>query len=192
MKWIWLGIGCLFYFSLHTQEKWIQGGVGCFQPSSSLLKKVYGSSWFMARVGASVPIWRQLYAFTELDYMKKRGHSLGKREKTEILLLPLSFGARWIQPITPWLDLYPTLGGRYTWGWTYNHSTFVRKKISSGAFGVVGGVGAILYPYAFFVIDAKVSYNYCKFKAPRAVGGLQGEPLQVGGLSVLGEVGCQF
>ncbi len=149
----------LFPFCLHGVEERIAAGGGIFRPDSSFLRKIYGSVWLDSRIEIVIPVWKQLCLFSGCDYLRKSGHSLGGKERTKIILIPISLGLERTFELASWLDFYPLLGARYYLGWFHNHSNFVRRKIFRQTVGVTAAVGFLFTLYHHLILDLNVGYS---------------------------------
>ena len=169
----------------------IEAKFSYFDFSSHQLRKIYHNGGINYELAASMPVWYGLNIWAAADYFSKDSHSLGGHQKTEIRIIPLTLGLKYIYAIKNF-SLYVGTGFRYFFVRTRNHSHYVDHKISrSGLGGVVEG-GALYLFAKHFVLDVFGSYSFKKLHTHTSRHAVYTHGEQVGGWNVGGGIGYKF
>ncbi len=168
------------------------GDVGYFRPTKSRFRSIYGSSLINYRVSLQVQLWKQLYALVDTNLLHKKGASIGVRNATKILLIPVDIGIKYYLPTWDWLSFYFKAAGEITGTFIENQTTFVEDVRQSSA-GAVGGVGAFLSfgEEARFCLDVFADYSFVKLHT-FGTATSEGGRTELGGLILGGGLGCKF
>jgi opacity protein-like surface antigen len=177
---------------LHGQPL-IEVKAGYFFFSSAKMRKIYDRGGIDAQLSGSYPVYKDLLSvYASVEYLQKSGHSLGLRQKTEILEWPLSLGFRAEPCIADFVKWYFTAGPRYFIVRVHNDSSFVSRKMHKNGFGFFANTGLLFTIAKHFTIDLFGEYSYGRLhfhsSKPRSYGGTA----QVGGLTFGGGCGYSF
>ena len=176
----------------------IQGDVSYFRPSSHILREIYGKGWVDYKVELNGPVsschwfWEKISVFGDVSYLHKTGHSLGGHYKTEITIVPISLGLKWVQPIGCATRFYLGAAPRYFFLRIHDHLSVVKEKINKNGLGGMAITGFNFDLWKGLYLDLFVSYSFKNFSKPSTPHGVRGHSLQVGGLDVGGGLGWTF
>ena len=162
-----------------------------FRPSSELLRKIYDNGGINYELTASLPVWRRLNIWEAVDYFSKDGRSLGGHQKTEIRIIPLTLGLKYIYDIKKF-SLYGGLGFRYFFVHVKNHSESVDRSISENGLGGVVEAGIMYQFLKHWVADVFGSYSFKELHTHTSRDNVKTHSLEVGGWNVGGGIGCKF
>ncbi|MCB0386391.1 MAG: hypothetical protein KDD43_13445, partial [Bdellovibrionales bacterium] len=162
---------------------------------------IYGSSWLNSgfevsgRLPFTQPFLKDLYLFGGFNYLDAEGHSLGGHDQTEIRIIPLSLGLKYmytaIEGSNP-LKLYLGAGFRYFFVRVKNDVSFVKSRVTkSGLGGVVEG-GALYFINNVVFLNGFIDYSFRNLGIINTKTGVSGKGVEVGGLSIGGGLGFQF
>lgn len=132
--------------------------VSYFYPTHHRFRKIYGEGGLYS-AEFSMQAWRELYPFASVGYFHKSGRSIGFHNRTDITIVPISLGLKYIYPmdcISPYLGL-GVLGGYVH---THDHGSTVRSKISRWGIGGIAKGGFLAYVTCDLFLDFFVDYGY--------------------------------
>ena len=135
-----------------------------FYPESSRIKKVYDKRLYDYELVASKLFCDQGETYLGVGLIHKRGHSLGRKDKTNMRYIPISCGLKYYIPIASRLDFY--LGGGVLVGYLHfhDHSKHLRhQNRSKWAFGGIANIGFKLYATENIFFDLFGDYQYQEF-----------------------------
>jgi len=178
--------------SLHALS--IEGDIGYFRPTSSLMREVYSEAWINFGVNASQKIVDRLNVFGALNLMPNWGSSLAGSESTSIFIFPITLGLEWAQPVHESVELYIGAAPRYYLTWIHDDSSSVPHHQFLNGFGGYVMAGAKFYPRKHFLIDLDVGYGFRAFGKTQTspTGAYESYGVNVGGLDVSLGLGYRF
>ncbi len=141
----------------------IEGRFAAFVPFESKVRKIYNDALPSLEVEASMPVWECVSGWVNAGYIWNEGKSLGLENKTELQLIPLSAGLKWVQPVTCDVDLYLGLGATYSFLRIHDHSEFVKEHVRKQAFGGTVKTGFIYHYTCNVFFEGFVDYYYTRF-----------------------------
>lgn len=141
-------------------EVLLEARVSYFHPTDSRYRRIYGGAPFY-NVELSVESYCNFYPWLSVGYLYDCGHSIGKRNRTKIDLVPMSLGLKYLfccDCFRPYLGA----GLGVTYLKTEDHSKFVIKNRSNWGAGGVFKLGLIYDWTSCFFIDLFIDYTYMK------------------------------
>ncbi len=129
-------------------------------PTKNLVRKIYRGARFDVEAELSKQLIDRWSAWCNFTYFNKRGHSLGVPEPTTLTLYPLSFGLKYVCPVSCCVDVYAGAGFNYTWMRLFNDSDFVEKHVRKARFGATFKSGIYKNITENLFLDAFVDYLY--------------------------------
>ncbi len=101
------------------------------------------------------------YGFASIDFLTKKGHSIGLCTPTKVYMVPLAFGAKYLVPFRCG-DFYVGLGLQAVYLKTKNFSPFVIPCTSEWGVGGIAKIGSYFdLPHDLF-IDLFIDYSFVK------------------------------
>lgn len=169
-----------------------------FFPTSRTLRKIYGVAWqnYGLNVG-HVPELnangvRNLSIFGMVNYIFAHGASINGGQRTDIKLVPLAIGLKWVQPIYDNVQVYIAGAPRFCYMKIDNSSAYVPAQQNSRTIGGYVGVGSFLTLPCGMIIDFALDYTYAKFGAPASTDTYIGFPTNASGFSLGLGLGWEF
>lgn len=142
----------------------IEGRFAAFFPLDSKVCKIYNDALPSVEVEASMGIWNCLQGFFNASYVWNEGRSIGLNDKTNLELIPLAFGLKWVQPIMCDIDAYLGAGATYSFLRIKDHSPFVHEHVRKEEWGGTVKAGFIWHYTSCIFLEGFVDYYYTKFK----------------------------
>lgn len=140
-------------------------GAGVYS-SSSRYREIYSDWSPEVQFEIAKSVWKHLYAWFNAAYLWDEGHSQPFHDKTQIRLVPLTFGLKYIFPVTCDFSVYLGGGAAYSFLRIHDHSPYVRKHTSREAWGGVVKSG-IQYEFCeSFFLDVFADYLFQHFSPP--------------------------
>jgi hypothetical protein len=138
----------IFCTELLTEAK-----VGYLYPTTTRFRKVYGGGGLYG-AELSLQLWRGLYLWAEANYFYKKTSSLGSHSKTEITLVPIPIGLKYLWKCSSG-DFYLGAGGVAAYIDIRDHSPFVNPKTKTWGYGGIVRLGYIynfkkIFFFSFF------------------------------------------
>lgn len=139
-----------------------------FVPTDCTVRDIYGHGAALFGPEATVQLChnKRWYGFANIDFLTKRGHSIGLCEPTRMQLVPLAFGIKYFTPFC-YGDFYLGLGFQAANLITINCSNFVAQNTSKWGFGGIAKLGAYIDLPRCFFIDLFIDYSFVKIKCDR-------------------------
>lgn len=132
-----------------------------YGPTNSLFREIYsGSGRYGLEVSAQA--WKGLYPFVSVDYFYKSGHSIGGCNNTNITLVPIGVGLKYLFPFQEKFDFYVGAGVVPTYMRIRDQGPFVEPTTHKWG---VGGVAKTGFLYTFtngVFLDLFGDYTYTK------------------------------
>jgi len=144
---------------------------GIFIPTDQALKEIFGTVWGALQCKFSVSIvqqsdfWNRLSFFTAINYTTKGGQSKIGNQETRIHLVPVSFGLRFVQPLSDLknrMSLYAGIGMQASIARANNKSQFVDSKAHKSGGGGIAELGIYFHPCQRGVVTVGADYSYAK------------------------------
>jgi len=132
--------------------------VAYFHPLSSRFRDIYGGGAIYT-FELNVQTWCQLYTFANVSYFNESGRSIGEKNKTEITLIPVAFGLKYLW-CCDCFNPYIAAGPLFTHMKTDDHSPYVIKKNEKWGYGATAKVGTLYYIWCNLFLDAFINYSY--------------------------------
>lgn len=159
-------------------------GVGMRNFSDDLYKDVYEDAAMTYSVDLAIRVWNQLEIFAHTDYMEKDGKTTFTNEDTNLKIIPLELGARYLLPVSKSCSakIYPYvgLGGGYYMIKEETPPSMEDTDEKRIGFFVEGGLRFYLMKSIF--IDAKVKNVFLKSE----------NDIKLGGFAYMGGIGLSF
>lgn len=160
-----LGVALLFVGSLAARDFLVEMKGAYFWATNSDFKDIYGRGGLLYGPEATVQLWndQNWYAFTSLDYLHKKGDSVGLCDPTKLTLIPIALGLKYLVPLSD-DTFYFYLGAGLEWVYarTKNCSEFVVTTQSNWGLGGIAKAGAFYHMGCNFLIDIFGAYSYAK------------------------------
>jgi hypothetical protein len=134
-----------------------------FVPTSSRLKNIYGNA--IGNVGGEATFQlsscnEHWYGFASVDYLNKKGHSIGLCAPTKVDLVPLALGVKYFIPFC-YGNFYLGLGFQPLYVKTHN-PPYVAPCTSQWAFGGIAKIGSYFDLPCDWVFDLFIDYSFAK------------------------------
>lgn len=171
----------------------VEAKAGYFYPTNSRFRKIYHQGGGIYGFEVSCQAWKGLYGWASGNYFTQSGHSFGQRSHTDITLVPLAAGLKYLFTINAILDLYIGAGILTTYLHMHDHSHFVIQSVSKWGVGGIWKAGAILNVYKRLFIDIFADYSYMHIPFHNTHHGkLVRHDVHASGVSAGGGIGYRF
>jgi hypothetical protein len=128
-------------------------------PSEEAFQDVYGGGIeFGAEV--SVDVWRGLAVWLGGSYFSRKGELTFTKEVTELKIMAVGGGIKYIFPVKAKIDIYGAGGVNY---YSYDEEN-VLGEVSKGGVGVVVKAGGLINIIKGLLLDVYINYSYCQMK----------------------------
>lgn len=132
---------------------------GYFVPSEETFQEIYGEGpTYGAELG--FPVWNNVVLWMGGESFYKKGNLTYTGEETELSLLPIGGGLKYIVEAGGNLNFYGGVGLFYSQTEEKNPI----GEVSDGGIGFEGMVGSFLRISGGLLIDLCLDYSYCKMK----------------------------
>lgn len=131
-----------------------------FYPLDSRFRKIYSGGGLYS-FEATFSCWDCFYPWISAGGFWKSGRSIGEKDKTEIVMIPLGVGLKYLF-CCGCFNPYIGAGLAVTYLHTDDHSPFVKKNNSGWGVGGIAKVGNLYYFCESFFIDIFADYTYMK------------------------------
>ena len=101
-----LNVGMLF----GNPESFIEVRGAAFLPSSTLFKDIYGNTGGCIQLEADTSFYGRWGLWSNLDWLSKKGRSIGFSDSTHVSLATLALGVKYSYTLCPRYTLYLGLG----------------------------------------------------------------------------------
>lgn len=144
-----------------------------FLPTDSCVKKIFhkGGALYGPEITFQLCECSNWYGFASVDYLSKKGHSLGLCERTTMRIVPLAFGVKYFVPFC-YGDFYVGLGFEPVHLKTINCSPFVQQKTSKWGFGGIAKVGAYFDLSCNYFLDLFIDYSVARVGCDKCSAGV--------------------
>ncbi len=174
-----------------SNSTFVEAKFSYFYFSSEELRKVYDQGGINYEVATCIPVWRGFHLWGAVDYFYKEGRSLEGDEKTNIRIIPLTLGLKYIYH-TNKFGFYGGVGPRYFFVRTKNDSDFVDSKTSVSGLGGVAEAGVLYSLSKHWLLDLFGSYSFKRLHPHTSHSTVQTHAEQVGGWNIGGGLGYKF
>jgi opacity protein-like surface antigen len=159
-----LVIALCAHISLAARDILLEFKAAYFLPTDSDMRHIYnnGGALYGPEVTFKLGDSANWYGFASIDYFQKNGRSLGLCDTTQVSLLPLGIGLKYMASYCGWRHFYVGLGFQPVYLKTENCSPFVIQKTSKWGFGGIAKIGAYFDLPKNFVIDLFFDYSFVK------------------------------
>ncbi len=130
-----------------------------FMPSEEAFSDIYGGG---IKFGAetSIEVWRRLVVWLGGSYFSKKGELTFTKEETELRIMAIGGGIKYVFPVGAGIDVYGAGGVNYC---SYDEEN-VLGEVSKEGVGVVVKAGGLIKIIKDLFLDIYASYSYCKMK----------------------------
>jgi hypothetical protein len=163
--------------------------MGYFRSGDKRFRHIYDDGLLDMQLTSSFCVWKPLYVYAAVEYIGAEGRSIGGHEKTYMRIIPLSLGLQYIQRIACDFKYYLTLGPRYFFFHQENHSHGVPRTVNKSGLGGFINTGFIYYLSHHITVGFFGEYSYKRMHFESHRKNVEGQSIQVGGLTIGGEIG---
>lgn len=184
---------CNSWFDFSTFS--VEARYSAFFPLSSRARDIYKDALPCLELQGNINVTDNIIGFLSAGYIWSSGRSIGLGDKTELSLIPVVLGGKYLWCISDSLEAYLGAGVAYTWLRTHDHSDFVRKHTHKGTFGGVAQAGFYYHLCNNVFFEGFVDYIYQRFHfGDRNEGNrfVEGVNVNLSGLKVGVGVGTSF
>lgn len=134
-----------------------------FLPTDSCVRNIYGNgaALFGPEVTFRLSECRNWYGFTSVDFLIKKGSSVGLCNSTKMYMVPLAFGVKYFIPFC-YGDFYAGLGFQPLHLTTINCTQFVVQNTSNWGFGGIAKIGTYINLPHNLLLDFFIDYSFVK------------------------------
>lgn len=189
---ILLLVSCTLISSvLINAQDWIFEVRGAyFQPTSNIVKKIYGSGMAEIQGEISRALCDPWYVWLNTSYMAKTGCS-SLNHYTRLQVIPVSLGIKYDYALKHNATCYLGLGGSLTSVNIDDDSDFVKRHLKENGVGLVVKSGITYTACSSAFLDLFIDYYHQKVRFLSAVG-LQCPNLTISGLRMGAGIGLTF
>lgn len=157
----------VMHLSLAAREVIVEFKGAYFRSTDSRFKQIYnkGGALFGPEVTFQLCECKPWYGFASVDYLAKRGRSIGLCLPTKVRMLPLALGVKYFKPVRC-ADLYAGLGFQAVNLRTSNCLSGVAINTSKWGYGGIAKLGAYVDVRRNFVLDMFVDYSFVTVGRP--------------------------
>ncbi len=137
---------------------------GYFRPTDCVFRNIVDNKAALFGPEVTFHMYRCIYGFTSIDFLTKNGRSLGLQNSTDIFMLPLGIGLKWMEEISNCVTGYVGLGFQPTFLRTKDCSPFVCQKRHKWGFGGIAKAGVYVDWQENWFLDFFVDYSFVKVK----------------------------
>ncbi len=148
-----------FTLQLKATETLIEAKGAYLYLTHHKMREIYGP---VGQYGleTSISLWRSWYLWASGDVFHNDGKSLGFHQSTDITVVPVGFGIKYLRPINERFDWYAGIGPQYSYLHIHNHSSYVTQHIDKWGWGAIGKGGFLLNLYKGIFLDIFGQYSY--------------------------------
>jgi len=130
-----------------------------FLPTNCEFRNIYDNGGALYGPEVTFELCNQIYGFISIDFFQKNGRSLGDCSPTQITLVPIGMGLKYLVPFCLG-DFYVGLGFQPTVVQITNCSPFVIPEQSQWGFGGIAKVGTFFDLPCNLFIDIFIDYSF--------------------------------
>ena len=160
----------LFFMNISLYATHVEARVLYFQPTDQDFKDIYGSGMSIGGE-VNIDVFNGLNVWMGAEYFTKKGELTFTKEDTEIQIIPIYAGLKYIFQ-GPRIMPYVGVGLGY---FQYKESNPI-GTVKEGKIGFVTQAGLLLHLFGPALLDLQVGYNICKIKPQELeanIGGLK-------------------
>ena len=163
-----------------------------FYPSDHRFRNVYSDAGFYS-FETNVQSWRNIYSWASLGFLYTSGTSIGESKKTELYMIPIGLGLKYLFRHNQCVQPYLGLGLVVAYIHVYNDSKFVMRNQTKWGVGGIAKAGFLTYISRSLFFDFFLDYTYLKrtFDTPRNKLVIN-HKVDLSGLSIGGGIGYCF
>jgi len=170
----------------------LEAKAGYFFFTESSMRRVYDHGGLDLQLSDSAPVYRCLHLYGSAEYWEKSGRSLNGHQRTSLWAVPLSLGLRPVIQINRHFQYYLTLGPRYYFARSHNHSSYVPLHMKANGLGLFANTGFQWIIGNHFTIDCFGEYSYARLHFHGHKKNTQSHSAQLSGLTFGGGIGYAF
>lgn len=172
----------------------IEANVSAFFPTNAHIQNIYGNVWpdFAIKFDHITNKTPSLAIFGQIDYLFSKGMLEGGFDRTNIELIPVTFGFKWIHKIEEVVEFYIGVAPKYYYMNAHNDSPYIPHSTTSNGCGIYFTTGGFFYPVKGLVVDFFFSYSYITFKPPTPSDTLIGFRSNLSGFNLGLGIGYKF
>jgi len=174
------------------QRCFLEARASYFRPESKRLREIYHQCWADYQLLLGYEPGCKINLIGTVNLMQESGKTIGGRNHTTILVIPLGLEVRYRYWSSSHWDLYAGIGPRYYFLKVHDHSPDMRRHISRQGWGGVAETGALWTPHHSFFLDLFLAYSYQKMGPPSLGDKIEGLSVTLGGLEAGGGIGWRF
>lgn len=141
----------------------VEGRFSAFFPLDSRVRDIYHDVLPCFELQATTTLYGCWQEWVNVGYIFDNGRSIGESDKTQLNLLPISFGVNYLFSSCDCMNWYIGAGALYSFLRTEDHSPFVHEHVRKNAWGGVAKIG-FYYQYTDCVyFEGFFDYIYQKF-----------------------------
>lgn len=154
--------------SLFSRDILLEFKSAYFYPTNSCVRDIYGKGHVLYGPEVTFQIGEDScwYGFASVDFLSKKGRSVGLCDRTKMKIMPLAFGAKYFVPFC-YGNFYLGLGFQALQLKTINCSKFVNQKTSKWGFGGIFKVGSYFDLPCDFFVDVFVDYSVARINCDK-------------------------
>ncbi len=156
-------ISLICFTQLKATDVLLEGQVGYFLPTSKKFRDIYGNGMVFGGLEVTAKLQWQMYIWGSTHYYYDKGKSIGLRDTTEVTMVPIGFGLKYLYPVN-FVDLYLGIGALPTYVKFRDKSAYVIPKSDKWTLGGIAKMGAIFNINKHFFIDLFTNYSMVRTK----------------------------
>lgn len=151
------------YMPLFCRNVLLEFKAAYFLPTNSCVRHIYGKGSILYGPEITFQLCenKNWYGFASVDFLSKKGHSLGLCNRTKMSIVPLGIGVKYFVPFCHG-DFYIGLGFQPIHLKTLNCSTHAIHKTSKWGFGGIAKIGANFNLPCHFFMDLFFDYSFTR------------------------------
>lgn len=196
MKIMWVLFALLAISTAHaacTDRTILELRASYFSPFSKTFREVFHNGGVDFALETTIPVFRGLQIWGEVDYFSRRGKMVGIDRSAQITLVPITLGLKYIYSFNRYYGIYGGAGAKYYFVELVNRMYPIYRTTHRRGCGGVIEVGNLICLFKHLVIDIFAS---CSFKSFHGLGNLPPSAtsvkINVGGWNVGGGIGYKF
>lgn len=152
--------------SLTARDMVIEFKAAAFVSTSETFRDIYGTAAAIYGPEFSVQLKEESswYFFASIDYLSKKGHSIGLCEATKVRFVPLGIGIKYVAHAFNCLDLYAGLGFQPINVRTIDCIDSIQQLDTKWVLGGIAKFGAWYQLPHQLLIDLFIDYSFAKVK----------------------------
>ncbi|MFA6066740.1 MAG: hypothetical protein WC707_06180 [Candidatus Babeliaceae bacterium] len=152
-----------FIYPLLCRDVLVEFKTAYFLPTDSCVRAIYGKGGALYGPEATFQLCENdnWYGFASVDFLSKKGHSVGLCEPTKMYIAPLALGVKYFVPFC-YGDFYAGLGFQALHLKTVNCSSHVAQITSKWGFGGIAKIGAYCELPCNYFVDLFFDYSFAK------------------------------